>query len=77
MQYLSTSLLVTAGDFELKVRGRIIKFDGHTRVQGPLARKDGDIALPDIGVGQKLDLIKLNSSQHFTKPPTEIRGGKS
>ena len=68
-EYLSTSLLVIAGDFELKVRGRIIKFDGHTRVQGPLARKDGDIALPDIGVGQKLDLIKLNSSQHFTKPP--------
>ena len=41
-------LTCTAGDFELKVRGRIIKFDGHTRVQGSPVRKDGDIALPDI-----------------------------
>ena len=49
-EYLSTSLLVAADDFELKVRGRILKFDGHTRVQGSSAKKDGDISLPDIRV---------------------------
>ena len=38
-EYVSTSLLVTAGDFELKVRGRIIKFDGHTRVQGSVSKE--------------------------------------
>ena len=69
-EYLSTSLLVKADDFELKVRGRILKFDGYTRVQGSSAKKDGDISLPDIRVDQSLDLIKLNPSQHFTKPPS-------
>ncbi len=29
-EYLSTSLEVAAGDFELRARGRILKFDGYT-----------------------------------------------
>ena len=31
-QYLSTSVTVAAGDFELRAKGRILKFDGYTRV---------------------------------------------
>ena len=30
-QYLSTSVTVEAGDFELRAKGRILKFDGYTR----------------------------------------------
>ena len=57
------------------MRGRIIKFDGHTRVQGPLARKDGDIALPDIGVAEfGSDQVKFIAAFH--KTPTEIWGGE-
>ena len=29
-QYLSTSVTVEAGDFELRAKGRILKFDGYT-----------------------------------------------
>lgn len=29
-EYLSTSVSVTAGDFELRAKGRILKFDGYT-----------------------------------------------
>ena len=68
-EYLSTTLLIEAGDFELKVRGRIVKFDGHTRAQSPLGKKEGDVSLPDLKVGEMLKLIELHPSQHFTKPP--------
>ena len=37
-EYLSTSLTIWAGDFELKTRGRILVFDGYTAVQPPSGR---------------------------------------
>ncbi len=39
-EYLSTTVLVEAGEFELKIRGRILQFDGYTRV--PLIEKQGE-----------------------------------
>ncbi|MFP8965429.1 type I DNA topoisomerase [Pokkaliibacter sp. CJK22405] len=67
-RYLSSSLTVTAGDYELKARGRILKFDGYTKVQPPAGKKEEDVILPDIEVGKVLDLQELLPSQHFTKP---------
>ena len=37
-EYLATTVTVVAGAFELRVRGRILKFDGHTRVQSSVVR---------------------------------------
>jgi DNA topoisomerase-1 len=69
-EYLSTNLVVRAGDYELRTRGRILVFDGHTRVQPPSGRSgEADTALPDVQVGDRLELVKLDPSQHFTKPP--------
>ena len=34
-EYLSTAVTVHRGDLELRVRGRILRFDGYTRVQSP------------------------------------------
>ena len=69
-EYLSTSLRVRAGEFELKTRGRILVFEGHTAVQPPSGRTgEKDVPLPDVEVGDRLDLEKLDPSQHFTKPP--------
>lgn len=68
-EYLSTNMKVKAGEFELKTKGRILKFDGHLVVNMPGSRKsDEDIELPDVAVGEVLDLKKLDPSQHFTKP---------
>lgn len=67
-EYTSTSIVVKAGDFELRTRGRVIRFDGFTKVLPQVTKKDEDIVLPDIKVGQVLPLIKLNPVQHFTKP---------
>jgi DNA topoisomerase-1 len=69
-EYLSTNLAVKAGEYELRTRGRIIVFDGHTRAQPTSVRaNEGETALPDVQVGERLDLVKLDPIQHFTKPP--------
>lgn len=72
-EYLSTNLTVKAGDFELRTKGRILKFDGHLVVNMPGSKKsDEDIELPDVNVGETLVLKKLDPSQHFTKPPARF-----
>lgn len=67
-EFTSTSLIVTAGDYELRTRGRVIRFDGFTRVQPPMSKKEDDRVLPDFKQGDELTLQKLDPSQHFTKP---------
>jgi DNA topoisomerase-1 len=68
-EYLSTSLAVQAGEFELRTRGRILQFDGFTAVQPPMKNGQSDTALPDVQGGAVLQLVSLEPSQHFTKPP--------
>jgi DNA topoisomerase-1 len=68
-EYTSTSIVVKAADFELRTRGRVIRFDGFTRVLPQIAKKDEDVVLPDIKPGQVLSLIEVKPAQHFTKPP--------
>ncbi len=68
-EYTSTSVTVEAADVELRVRGRILRFDGFTRVQQPAGRKEDETPLPDYKVGDELSLVSLDPVQHFTKPP--------
>ncbi|WP_220814935.1 type I DNA topoisomerase [Pseudomonas paralcaligenes] len=68
-EYLSTSVSVGAGTFELRARGRILKFDGYTRVLPQQGKPGDDDVLPEMKEGDALKLIKLDPSQHFTKPP--------
>ena len=65
-EYLATTVTVAAGEFELRLRGRIMRFDGHTRV---LPARDEDKPLPDYAVGEPLLLANADAAQHFTKPP--------
>lgn len=67
-EYTSTTITVAAEAFELAARGRIIRFDGYTRVLPPSGRKGEDTVLPDVSKGDVLELIKLEPTQHFTKP---------
>lgn len=68
-EFLATTLDVQAGDFELRARGRILRFDGFLRVLPLAGRKDDDVELPDVKVGETLQLQQLLPSQHFTKAP--------
>ncbi|MBW7469631.1 type I DNA topoisomerase [Marinobacter sp. F4218] len=67
-EFLSTSIVVANGDYELRTRGRIIKFDGFLKAAPQAAKKDEDVALPDIQVDEVLEMKQLDPSQHFTKP---------
>ena len=67
-EYMSSSLVVEAADFELRARGRVLKFDGFTRVMPSTSKKDEDQSLPDLKVGDELSLEQLLPKQHFTKP---------
>ncbi|QSX38560.1 type I DNA topoisomerase [Shewanella sedimentimangrovi] len=69
-QYDATRLTVKAGDYELKANGRTLRFDGWTRVQPALKKKnEEDNTLPAVEVGESLTLDKLDPKQNFTKPP--------
>lgn len=66
----TTVIILTAGEFELKLRGRILRFAGFQKVLPPLNRKDeADIVVPDLKVGEKLQLVDVEAMQRFTKPP--------
>jgi len=68
-RFLSTVVQVTAGDFELRTRGRVLQFDGFLKVLPALLKKDDEAVLPPFEVKDVLDLVKLDPKQHFTKPP--------
>lgn len=67
-KFLSTRVTVSAGDFELVTKGRILQFDGYTRVMPAKGKGEEDIILPDVQAGDNLDLVDLLPKQHFTKP---------
>ena len=71
-RYLSTSVTVTASDYDMVAKGRVVEFDGYTRVQSPLAKKGDDAILPPYQVGDTLKLSELLPTQHFTKPPARF-----
>ena len=68
-KYTSTSITVSVLDYELRTRGRILRFDGFTRVQPPAGQSFDDPVLPDFKVNDKIRLEQLTPKQHFTKPP--------
>ncbi len=69
-QYLATTVTVSAGDYSLNAKGRIIKFDGYTRVQPTAGKRAEDVVLPDLKRGDIMQLLELQPAQHFTKPPS-------
>ena len=66
-RYKSSTIKVEASGYSMRIKGRIMEFDGYTRVL-PVS-KDGDVELPDLKVGDKLLMQTLDPVQHFTKPP--------
>ncbi len=70
-EYDSTTISVKAAEYTLKAKGRILKFDGWTRVQRPMGKNE-DTILPAVKLGDKLSLESLDPKQHFTKPPARF-----
>ncbi len=51
-----------------KARGRVLVFDGYTKVAGVRQSKD-EQQLPDLADQDALTLVNLDLSQHFSRPP--------
>ena len=72
-----TTVDITAGRFLFKAIGTTVLFDGFTVMYQAdpspsydgAEMKEGGAGLPKLSAGEKLDLIALSPSQHFTKPP--------
>jgi DNA topoisomerase I len=67
-RFNTTTVKVEAGAYELRVRGRVMVFDGFLRAI-PALRNQEDVELPEYEVGEQLKLLQLVPLQHFTKPP--------
>ena len=71
-QFLVTRVEMEVAGHKLRTNGRVVTFAGYQRVLPPAGAKEEDRTLPDMQVGQDLDLDKLDPAQHFTKPPARF-----
>jgi len=62
----SVSADIKAGDYTFRANGQTLRFDGFLKVY---PTKFEEIELPDLEKDNNLELLKLNSLQHFTEPP--------
>jgi len=67
--FQSTSVEITAGKYQLKAAGSVLKFDGYLKVYIDEENKKDEKLLPELKEQEKLDPQKYLPEQHFTKPP--------
>ena len=67
-QYKSTTVTVHAGEFELSTKGRVVLFDGFTRVLPARRSSPEDQLLPEYQETERLTCVKADTDQHFTRP---------
>lgn len=58
---------IVAGDCLFRATGSRIEFPGYLALQE--SPEEQDNPLPELADGEKLDLVKIEGHQHFTKPP--------
>lgn len=67
--YEQVSADIKAGSYGLRATGSKLLFDGWERAFGQVKSENGGGKLPELKEGEKLNLIELVPSQHFTEPP--------
>lgn len=72
-EFDTTGITIAAAGYQLRARGRVLRFDGWLKVLPPTKKKDDDDRLlPDLAVGDQPKLVELDPTQHFTKPPARF-----
>jgi len=64
---------IGADKYTLRASSSKLTFDGFLIVYDDREENEKDSVIPDLEKGDKLKLKKVNSSQHFTQPPPNIR----
>ncbi len=67
--YDSMAVEIENGEYTLKANGSKLKFDGYLRVYQDASEENNEKMLPELQVGQKLNLLELQCDQNFTQPP--------
>lgn len=60
---------ISAGKYGLKAASSTIKFPGYKKVYNDGEEEEVKNPIPQLKKDQALDLVKINSLQHFTQPP--------
>jgi len=59
---------ISNGDYSLRATGSKRTFDGYQKVYSPNFDEDKDTWLPELEVGEELNLTSVNPEQRFTEP---------
>ena len=60
----------TNNEINFRASGSIIKFDGFLKVyEIQETEEDAKNILPEVKIGEEINILKLNDEQHFTDPP--------
>ena len=55
--------------YACRASGSVMKFPGFTAIYAENSKKEKDVVLPELSVGDVLDLSAILPEQHFTEPP--------
>ena len=55
--------------YACRASGSVMKFPGFTAIYAESSKKEKDVVLPELSVGDVLDLSAILPEQHFTEPP--------
>ena len=65
----ATTIIFDNNDYKFKTTGQVLLFDGYLKVYGDYESAEDKI-LPEIGDNEVCKTTNVESSQHFTKPPS-------
>lgn len=65
-----TSVEIENDEFTFKTTGSRMKFDGYLKIYNNAGEEDEENNLPDLAVGEALNLLDLRGEQNFTQPPS-------
>ncbi|MBS4539835.1 type I DNA topoisomerase [Clostridium sp. D2Q-11] len=68
--YDTLGINISAEDYVLRTSGSQINFDGFMKVY-PIKSQDKNMDIPNMEVGDKLNLKDILPKQHFTQPPAK------
>ena len=72
---INTSVILDNNNYQFRVNGQIITFDGYLKVYGEY-EDTKDQVLPVFNVNDKLESNDIESLQHFTQPPSRYTEAK-
>ena len=68
----SVTAEIQNGDYTFKATGSKLKFNGFLKVYKDIQEDEEDKLLPELVIGEKLNLKELLSEQNFTQPPSRF-----